>query len=95
MKECAAKSSRSWWKTLKTLLFWLVVAGVTGLICGVVNCPLASILLSVELFGSSHILFFALACTLSYLISGKFSLYSSQKIIYSKLEPQFIDEYMH
>ena len=69
--------------------------GMIALFCGVVNCPLASILLSVELFGSSHILFFALACALSYLISGKFSLYSSQKIIYSKLEPLYIDEYMH
>ena len=69
--------------------------GMIALFCGVVNCPLASILLSVELFGSSHLLFFALACALSYLISGKFSLYSSQKIIYSKLEPLFIDEYMH
>ena len=66
-----------------------------ALFCGVVNCPMASILLSVELFGSSHILFFALACALSYMLSGKFSLYSSQKIVYSKLEPQFIDADTH
>ena len=38
------------------------------------------------------VLFFAMACTLSFLISGKFSLYSSQKIVYSKLEPKFINE---
>ena len=66
--------------------------GMIALFCGVVNCPLASILLSVELFGSDGILFFAMACTLSFLISGKFSLYSSQKIVYSKLEPKFINE---
>lgn len=60
-----------------------------------VNCPLASIFLSVELFGSEGLLFFALACALSYLLSGKFSLYSSQKIVYSKLEPRFIDENAH
>ena len=69
--------------------------GMIALFCGVVNCPLASVLLSVELFGSSGILFFALACALSYLVSGKFSLYSSQKIVYSKLEPRFIDEHAH
>lgn len=69
--------------------------GMVALFCGVTNCPLASILLSVELFGSSHILYFALACALSFLLSGKFSLYSSQKIVYSKLEPRFIDENAH
>lgn len=63
-----------------------------ALFCGVVNCPLAAILLSVELFGSGGILYFALACGVSYIISGKYSLYSSQKIVYSKLEPRFIDE---
>ena len=68
---------------------------MVALFCGVVNCPLASILLSVELFGSSGLLFFALACALSYLLSGKFSLYSAQKIVYSKLEPRFIDENAH
>ena len=66
-----------------------------ALFCGVVNCPLASIFLSVELFGSQGLLFFALACSLSYLLSGKFSLYSSQKIVYSKLEPRFIDANAH
>lgn len=69
--------------------------GMIALFCGVVNCPLASILLSVELFGSGALLFFALACALSYLLSGKYSLYSSQKIVYSKLEPRFIDEHAH
>ena len=69
--------------------------GMIALFCGVVNCPLASILLSIELFGSAGVLFIALACALSYLVSGKFSLYSSQKIIYSKLEPKFINEHAH
>lgn len=69
--------------------------GMVSMFCGVVNCPLASMLLSVELFGSDAILFFAMSCALSYLLSGKFSLYSSQKIVYSKLEPRFIDENAH
>lgn len=65
---------------------------MVALFCGVVNCPLASILLSVELFGSEGLLFFGVACAISFLISGRFSLYSSQKIVYSKLEPKFINE---
>lgn len=66
--------------------------GLIALFCGVVNCPLASLFLSVELFGSDGLLFFALACSLSYLLSGKFSLYRSQKLVYSKLEPRYIDQ---
>jgi H+/Cl- antiporter ClcA len=69
--------------------------GMISLFCAVVNCPLASILLSVELFGSDAIWFFALACSLSYLLSGKYSLYSAQKIMYSKFEPRFIDANTH
>jgi len=67
---------------------------LTALFCGVVNCPLASVFLSVELFGigGGAVLFFALACAVSFLVSGNFSLYSAQKIIYSKLEPKYINE---
>ena len=66
--------------------------GMIALFCGVVNCPIASIFLSVELFGSSAVLFFALACALSYLFSGRYSLYSSQQIVYTKLESGFIEK---
>ena len=59
--------------------------------CGAVNCLLASILLSVELFGSTELLYFALACGIAYMLSGYFGLYSSQKILYSKLKAEFIN----
>lgn len=62
-----------------------------ALFCGVVNCPLASIFLSIELFGGEGLLFFALACSLSFLLSGRYSLYSSQNIVYSKLEARLND----
>ena len=65
--------------------------GLVGVFCGAVNCPLASIILSVELFGSGEILYFAVACCVSYMLSGYTGLYSSQKIMYSKLRPEFID----
>lgn len=65
--------------------------GLIAMFCGVVNCPMASIILSVELFGAEGILFFALACAVSYMLSGYYGLYSSQKIVYSKLRPEYIN----
>ena len=65
--------------------------GLVCVFCGAVNCPIASIVLSVELFGAGGMLFFALACGIAYMTSGYFGLYSSQKILYSKLRAEFID----
>jgi len=65
--------------------------GMIGMFCAVVNCPIASLILSVELFGVERILLFAIICVVSYMMSGTYSLYSSQKIMYSKLEPEFIN----
>lgn len=67
--------------------------GLVALFCGVVNCPAASIFLSIELFGADGILFFAVACAVSYLLSGYHGLYSGQKIVYSKLKAEYIDIY--
>ena len=65
--------------------------GLAAVFCGVTNCPLASTLLAVELFGAERLLYFALACCLSYMLSGYQGLYSSQTILYSKLKAQFIN----
>ena len=51
----------------------------------------SSTLLAVELFGAEGLLYFALACCLSYMLSGYQGLYSSQTILYSKLKAQFIN----
>ncbi len=61
--------------------------GMICFFCAVVNCPLASIILSVEFFGGGNIALFGVACAVSYLVSGYSSLYSSQKILYSKVGP--------
>lgn len=65
--------------------------GLIATFCGVVNCPVASIFLSVELFSSEGLLFFALAGAISFMLSGYYGLYSSQRIVYSKLTAKFID----
>ncbi len=66
---------------------------LVSVFCGAVNCPIASIILSVELFGSGELLYFSLACGISYMLSGYFGLYSSQKIMYSKTRAEFINRY--
>jgi H+/Cl- antiporter ClcA len=65
--------------------------GLVCVFCGAVNCPIASIVLSVELFGAGNLVYFALACGIAYMLSGYFGLYSSQKILYSKLRAEFIN----
>ena len=65
--------------------------GMIAFFCSVVNCPIASIMLSLELFGASDVLLFCIACGVSYVFSGYYGLYSSQKIMYSKLQAEYIN----
>ena len=65
--------------------------GFVALFCGVVNCPIASIFLSLEVFGTSGLLLFAVCCGISYMLSGPFGLYSSQKIVYSKTNNEYTE----
>lgn len=67
--------------------------GLTALFCGVVNCPVSSLLLSIELFGGEGIVFFAAACSVSYILSGYYGLYTGQKIMYSKLHSKYINRH--
>ena len=57
---------------------------MVALFCAVVNCPIASLLLALEVFGRADLLLFAAACGVSYFFSGYYSLYSSQTIVYDK-----------
>ncbi len=65
--------------------------GMTAVFCGAVNCPLASIFLAVELFGGGGLLYFAVACCVSFVLSGYNGLYSSQRILHSKLKGLYIN----
>lgn len=69
--------------------------GMTALFCGVTNCPIASVLLAIELFGADGAIFYMLAAFVSFLLSGYFSLYSGQKIVFSKLKADEIDISAH
>ena len=65
--------------------------GLVAVFCGVTNCPVASTFLAIELFGGQGGSYFALACFLSYMLSGYKGLYSSQTILYSKLKAEYIN----
>ncbi len=67
--------------------------GLTCVFCGVTNCPISSIFLSIELFGAKGMLYFAVACCLCYMMSGYKGIYSSQQIMYSKRKAKFINAY--
>lgn len=69
--------------------------GMAAIFCGVTNCPLASIFLCIELFGAEGMAYYALCCAISYMLSGYYGLYSEQKIMYSKMKPEFIDKNVH
>lgn len=69
--------------------------GLVCVFCGVTNSPLASFMLSLELFGGQGCLLFLLAIAVSYTLSGYYGLYSKQKILYSKTRPVFIDTQTH
>ena len=65
--------------------------GFVALFCGVVNCPVASVLLALEVFGAESVPIFAIVCGVTYMMSGYCGLYKSQKIIYSKLEAKYVN----
>ena len=60
--------------------------GLVGLFCSTTNSPLASIVLSVEMFGGTNLHLFALVCVICFVLSGRSSLYSSQKLLFPKHE---------
>ena len=60
--------------------------GLVGLFCCATNSPLASIVLSVEMFGGANLYLFALICVICFVLSGHSGLYASQIIQFAKAE---------
>lgn len=65
--------------------------GMIGVFCGVTNCPITSLLLAFELFGYKGASYMTLAVAISYMLSGYYGLYDSQKIMYSKMKTSFVN----
>ena len=75
----------------KTLAVWMgapidlmAALGFIAVFAGATNTPLACTIMGVELFGGTHILYYALACFVAYYFSGHSGIYSSQKIAVAK-----------
>lgn len=58
--------------------------GLVGLFCCATNSPLAAIVLSIEMFGSTNMYLFGMVCVICFLLSGNGGLYGSQVIKYDK-----------
>lgn len=58
--------------------------GFIAVFAGATNTPLACTLMGVELFGSDHIIYFAIACFTAYYFSGHSGIYHSQRVAVSK-----------
>ena len=58
--------------------------GLLGLFCCATNSPFASIVLSIEMFGSANVHLFALVCVICFVLSGQSGLYVSQMHIFHK-----------
>ena len=69
----------------------MTACGMLGLFVGVTNCPISTLLLGFELFGYEAMPFFVLVIAVSFSFSGYYSLYASQKFIYSKTRTEFIN----
>lgn len=67
--------------------------GLIALFCGVTNCPITSILISIELFGADGIPYFMIAVAISYFMSGYYGLYHDQTIVYSKYKTKYINRH--
>lgn len=65
--------------------------GMISVFCGVTNCPISSLLIALELFGIDAMSYFLLAIAISYMLSGYYSLYSTQRFAFSKYKAKYID----
>lgn len=54
--------------------------GFVAVFAGASNTPLACMIMGIELFGSTHTVYIAVACFLAYLASGHSSIYLSQRL---------------
>lgn len=69
--------------------------GMVALFCGVTNCPIASVMISFELFGFEAAPYMLLVIAISYAMSGYYGLYSDQTIVYSKHEARYVNQSVH
>lgn len=63
--------------------------GMAGVFCSVTNSPITAMLIAFELFKFDGMPYYCVVVACCYLLSGYFSLYHEQKIMYSKTENKY------
>ncbi|NIG56183.1 voltage-gated chloride channel family protein [Chitinophaga sp. Cy-1792] len=58
--------------------------GFIAVFAGATNTPLACTIMGVELFGTHHVIYFAVACFTAYYFSGHSGIYSAQRLVVPK-----------
>lgn len=64
--------------------------GMVALFCGATNCPLATLILSVEMFGFGGLGYYFMSVVFSFLLSGELSLYDGKKFPFKELKNEWI-----
>lgn len=65
--------------------------GMIALFAGATNCPIASLLIAMEMFRGEGLPYFTVAVALSFVLSGYYGLYGTQRFAYSKTKNEYID----
>lgn len=68
-------------------------AGMVAVFCGVTNCPITSVMIAFELFGFEGASYYLIAVCISYAVSGYYSLYKDQTIVYSKYKAKYVNKH--
>lgn len=66
--------------------------GFVAVFAGATNTPIACTFMGIELFGAEYALYFAIACTTAYYFSGHSTIYTAQRLGYSKSTASAPDE---
>lgn len=67
--------------------------GMIAVFAGATNCPIASLMIAMEMFQGAGLPFFAVTVTVSFVLSGYYSLYGSQRFAFSKTGIETTDRY--
>lgn len=65
--------------------------GMAGLFAGVTNCPVSTLIISLEMMSTAAMPFYSIVIAVAFAFSGYTGLYGSQKIMYSKTKTEFIN----
>ncbi len=66
--------------------------GLVALFSGMTNCPLAALVIGIELFGGEGLIYFAMMAAILYMLAGYYSFYAGREAVFSKLQEDYIHQ---